>query len=72
MNDFVWMHSARELVQQLGYVDAKRKCTQWRDASTEGTATHAFHNAVLKHVRLLEAREKVDIAVAAGSVSRGS
>lgn len=69
MNDFVWMHSARELVQQLGYVDAKRKCLEWRDASSEGTATYAFHNAVLKHVRLLEARAKVDIAIAAGTIT---
>lgn len=44
------INAAFEMVRQHGFVEAERLAKQYRDASSEGTATFANHNAVCKQI----------------------
>ena len=44
------VNAAFELVRKHGFVEAQRLAAQWRDMSSEGTATFSMHNAVCKQI----------------------
>ena len=52
MKQPMFLESAREMIRTHGYVEAKRICIQARDMNSAGTASYAFHNAVLKQINL--------------------
>ncbi len=45
--------AALSMVRQFGFVDAVARCERVRNMSSEGTASFASHNAVLKELRLM-------------------
>lgn len=47
-----YRESARHAIRLHGYREAQRLTLRWRDMSSPGTASFAFHNAVLKEINL--------------------
>ncbi len=45
--------SALAMVRRFGYTEAVQRCERVRDMSSEGTASFASHNAVLRELRLM-------------------
>jgi hypothetical protein len=52
-SDSVWHESAVRLVEERGYADALLYAMKCRDMNSWGTASYAFHNAVVKHIRAM-------------------
>ena len=44
------IRQAREMVQNLGYVDALAHAKRCRDLSSMGTFTYASHNRIVRHL----------------------
>jgi hypothetical protein len=49
----LFREQAEQMIEALGYIEARRICIACRDMSAPGTATYAFHNAALKEVELI-------------------
>ncbi len=58
MSASIWRESAQEMVRKHGYAEALRLTTRNRDMNSEGTASFAFHNAVVKELRLMAKIDK--------------
>lgn len=60
MSDSLWLEAARAMIRAHGYSEAKRLCMQYRDMNATGTASYAFHNAVLRQINLAATCGKVE------------
>jgi hypothetical protein len=60
-NDFQAI--AFDMIRRHGFTEARRLCERFRDMNSEGTASYAMHNAVLK---------KIDLAATVGAVWRSA
>jgi hypothetical protein len=56
----VWAEHATALVRKHGYTEALRLAIASRDENTMGTASHAFHSAVVKMLRLFATVGPID------------
>lgn len=55
----IWREAARQAIRLHGYTEAKRLTLRLRDESASGTASYAFHNAILKEINLAATVGKV-------------
>jgi hypothetical protein len=54
----IYQDYAEYLIKRYGVVEARRVCIADRDMNTMGTASYAFHNAVLKVMERMGREDK--------------
>lgn len=60
MSKSIYEESASLLITKHGYLEARRKCIQWRDMNSPGTFSFADHNAVLKALVKMAAEQNAE------------